>query len=576
MPDTVGFCGNPLISNTRRFRLAIAEVYVEVLLVKDASRESLYSRRWAFSVWNALPAISTDAFSRRMLALAHPARRKILRMLRDGAMSFTELQKELEIESGHLSYHLRVLNDFIYLEEGQGYKLTSAGQEALQSGYGEPAPTASKMGAFRWPHVNAKGTALLISVMLVASIAYGGYLAASAQNGDLIVGIGGSQYLETASNPFIVQDAAGYLYVYYASYIVNNYTSNLKVVKSTHPFVSSLSGGFSADFDVPKIIGHGTGPIWVARTNDGSFVMLYHQYVPPGENRKPTLGILYRTSSDGLVWGAEGTLIEEPTWMNGQDPYWAFALVQGQDGAFWLTYTSAYRNTVEIRSGIHLQDLLTASSSTIVKYSPASLEGGCPAPCSQPTLVAMTSSKTGALTVLWTVSTFTGNSANYAPWISLSQNGQNWSPPKKISISSMMFNTFLTLAPDGSYVMVWGDNNISDGTVYDKNGVPFIGKPTANIWVSKSTDGVTWTGPEVIARTNGAAQPKLTMLPNGGLAVVSDGPGSLWFLLRGSPFDALAVPEMISSTFAYGIAVVSATITCLLVRRNQRRSPVEL
>jgi len=47
-----------------------------------------------------------ETYSLIYSSLKHPIRRKILRILKDQELSFSEIPEALEIDSRHLSYHL--------------------------------------------------------------------------------------------------------------------------------------------------------------------------------------------------------------------------------------------------------------------------------------------------------------------------------------------------------------------------------------------------------------------------------------------------------------------------------------
>jgi DNA-binding transcriptional ArsR family regulator len=79
-------------------------------------------------------------------ALGHPTRVKILRSLQRGALGFSELKKEVGIESsGHLQFHLSKLGNLVGTDPNGSYSLTDEGREALRVlgmarvGEGEPS-----------------------------------------------------------------------------------------------------------------------------------------------------------------------------------------------------------------------------------------------------------------------------------------------------------------------------------------------------------------------------------------------------------------------------------------------------
>ena len=50
-------------------------------------------------------------------ALKHPIRRKILRMLSDEQLSYTQMLKELDLDTGHLNYYLESLGELVMKNE---------------------------------------------------------------------------------------------------------------------------------------------------------------------------------------------------------------------------------------------------------------------------------------------------------------------------------------------------------------------------------------------------------------------------------------------------------------------------
>ncbi len=67
-------------------------------------------------------------------AISHPLRIKILELLSKRAMGFSELKRELGIESsGKLDFHLKKLKGLVILDEDGRYTLTKDGYSALQA-----------------------------------------------------------------------------------------------------------------------------------------------------------------------------------------------------------------------------------------------------------------------------------------------------------------------------------------------------------------------------------------------------------------------------------------------------------
>ncbi len=66
--------------------------------------------------------------------ISHPTRLKILNLLQDDPMNFTQLKNALNIESnGNLDHHLKKLDTLIYLDAGGLYKLSDDGKEAIRA-----------------------------------------------------------------------------------------------------------------------------------------------------------------------------------------------------------------------------------------------------------------------------------------------------------------------------------------------------------------------------------------------------------------------------------------------------------
>jgi len=71
-----------------------------------------------------------EYYSTIFVALKHPIRRKILRILHEKPKSFSEMLGELKIESAHLTYHLDALGDLLSKTEKGEYMLSFLGEAA--------------------------------------------------------------------------------------------------------------------------------------------------------------------------------------------------------------------------------------------------------------------------------------------------------------------------------------------------------------------------------------------------------------------------------------------------------------
>lgn len=76
-----------------------------------------------------------ETYSTIFAALKHPIRRKILRMLSEGAKSFSEMEEVFKIESSHLTYHLENLGDLLFKTKNGKYALSSFGEAATSMMY---------------------------------------------------------------------------------------------------------------------------------------------------------------------------------------------------------------------------------------------------------------------------------------------------------------------------------------------------------------------------------------------------------------------------------------------------------
>ncbi len=72
-----------------------------------------------------------DAYSSIFLALKHPVRRRILMMLRDSPLAYTEILNKLKVETGFLNYHLEKLDQLIKKDKDGKYSLSELGEAAL-------------------------------------------------------------------------------------------------------------------------------------------------------------------------------------------------------------------------------------------------------------------------------------------------------------------------------------------------------------------------------------------------------------------------------------------------------------
>jgi len=76
--------------------------------------------------------IEEETYSLILTALKHPLRRKIIRMLSNKPLSFSEILESLAIDSGHLNYHIKNLGDIVTRIKDGKYALSSIGLAAVE------------------------------------------------------------------------------------------------------------------------------------------------------------------------------------------------------------------------------------------------------------------------------------------------------------------------------------------------------------------------------------------------------------------------------------------------------------
>jgi len=112
-----------------------------------------------------------ESYSTMFSSLRHPARRKILRMLSEKSMTFSQMLDELEIPGSHLTYHLENLGEFLVKMEDGKYKLSSFGQASvsMMKGAEEVPGNQTKFSSLplRWKSFFA---AFIIGIVLLASV----------------------------------------------------------------------------------------------------------------------------------------------------------------------------------------------------------------------------------------------------------------------------------------------------------------------------------------------------------------------------------------------------------------------
>jgi DNA-binding transcriptional ArsR family regulator len=80
-----------------------------------------------------MPDSEEEIYSTMFSSLKHPARRKILRMLAEKQMTFSQMLEALGVSSSHLTYHLENLGELVSKEENGKYRLSTFGEASVST-----------------------------------------------------------------------------------------------------------------------------------------------------------------------------------------------------------------------------------------------------------------------------------------------------------------------------------------------------------------------------------------------------------------------------------------------------------
>jgi DNA-binding transcriptional ArsR family regulator len=112
--------------------------------------------------------LEEETYSLIFTSLKHPIRRRILRMLADKPLTFSEIQEQINIDSGHLSYHIENLGGLVMHNQNGDYNLSSIGVAAvrLMSGV-EEHPSVYSNKKPKLPQVLSKVFSLVLATTLI-------------------------------------------------------------------------------------------------------------------------------------------------------------------------------------------------------------------------------------------------------------------------------------------------------------------------------------------------------------------------------------------------------------------------
>jgi hypothetical protein len=108
-------------------------------------------------------------------ALKHPIRRRILRMLNDNQLTYTQMLKTLDVDTGHLNYYLESLGELLVKTTDGKYRLSEFGKAAVNLMTGieetEPAPKERTKNRFSKRKITRISQVLsIIALVLVGAL----------------------------------------------------------------------------------------------------------------------------------------------------------------------------------------------------------------------------------------------------------------------------------------------------------------------------------------------------------------------------------------------------------------------
>ena len=97
----------------------------------------------------------------RYKALDHPIRRKIIQLLATEPQTYSRLLEKLGIESGHLAYHLRNLEELVEKDVEGNYQLNREGEQAYKFLIGDSEPVKSPQNSY------TMSTLMVVSFLII-------------------------------------------------------------------------------------------------------------------------------------------------------------------------------------------------------------------------------------------------------------------------------------------------------------------------------------------------------------------------------------------------------------------------
>ena len=115
-----------------------------------------------------------ETYSVIYAALKHPVRRRILRMLNDGELTYTQMLNKLDIDAGHLNYYLESLGELVAKTPEGKYRLSEFGKAAVKLMAGveetEPAPRDRQKVRFSKRKITRLSQVLSIAALVLVGL----------------------------------------------------------------------------------------------------------------------------------------------------------------------------------------------------------------------------------------------------------------------------------------------------------------------------------------------------------------------------------------------------------------------
>ncbi len=135
-----------------------------------------------------MPDAKEEIYSTMFSSLKHPARRKILRLLSEKPLTFSEMLDLLGVSSSNLTYHLESLGELVAVENGV-YKLSTFGSAAVGTmKIVEEAPEVQpkkRSSSLKWKTALAVSLIVLVVMASVAAWQFNALNQASSQQSAL-------------------------------------------------------------------------------------------------------------------------------------------------------------------------------------------------------------------------------------------------------------------------------------------------------------------------------------------------------------------------------------------------------